>query len=252
MAELVGSIIAIVGAVGGDGKGNGLSWGPVVMILVGLAKIADIAADWVLVGKLLGGDYCLDEVCGEGMLGKTGNMTNQSHTHNLVPNADGHGHVYKINHTHLVQSDGEPVDKVQGLETLTDFAIAAAVLGTFIELFGLVLTYKADGGDINSIFQKANLEKRPTRFYLSISRLCFDDLPTAVITIYLLVNAQFDTTELVVLFLSIGYSLLAIMVAFKECASFEGEAAATRDELKVDEKGKDQPGFSRGRPIKYK
>ena len=163
MAELVGSIIAIVGAVGGDGKGNGLSWRPVVMILIGLAKIADIAADWVLVGKLLGGDYCLDEVCGEGMLGKTGNMTNQSHTHNLVPNADGHGHVYKINHTHLVQSDGEPVDKVQGLETLTDFAIAAAVLGTFIELFGLVLTYKADGGDINSIFQKANLEKRPTR-----------------------------------------------------------------------------------------
>ena len=157
MAELVGSIIAIVGAVGGDGKGNGLSWRPVVMILIGLAKIADIAADWVLVGKLLAGDYCLDEVCGKGLLGNV-SMINQSHTHDLVPHADGHGHVYKINHTHLV-TQGEPVDKVQGLEILIGFAIAAAVLGTFIELLALVITFQADGGISMGPLFKVNSEK---------------------------------------------------------------------------------------------
>jgi len=208
MAELVASIM---GAAGGDGEGNGLSWGPVVMILIGLAKIADIAADWVLVGKLLGDDYCLDAVCSEGMLGNV-SMINQSHTHDLVPHADGHGHVYKINHTHLV-TQGEPVDRLQGLETLTDFAIAAAVLGTCIELFALTVTYKAEGGE----------PRYWTKLSLAVSRLCFDDIPTGVITIYLLLNAQFDTTELVLLILSIGYSSLAILVILNEAVELYGE-----------------------------
>ena len=103
-----------------------------MLLVMGVAKVADIAADWVVVVKLLLGDYSIASD-----VASAPNVTNVTHTHTQVlESAEGHDHAtVTITHTH-----GVPASEGSLLVPIIAVSITAAVLGTTIEVIAMIVT----------------------------------------------------------------------------------------------------------------
>ena len=212
MAEALEVVLSLCDAASGA-EGSCTDWKTLMLLLMGVAKIADIAADWVVVVKLLLGDYTL-------ISDSNTTRPNVTHTHTLA-SAEGHDHAdITITHTHA----GHESAGLEGLEPIIAVSIFAAVLGTIIEVAAMIVTCRSrdtlkpepqlpSDGDVykhNRNVDKHNaLVKRGK--WLAFGRLFMDDVPTAAVAIYLLVAAEFELADAILLGLSGGYSLLAFV-----------------------------------------
>ena len=207
MAELVEALELFIAGASGAGEGDCTQWTGLMKLAMGLAKIADLAVDWVLVIKLYSGDYCVMEECGEDV--QVLEYLDPVFTHEIVV----------------------PVDSLEGLGGVIGVAIGAAILGTFIEFAAIYVTGRYPVPDkpqpwpqqpqhtatrdvkiaFNNEADKYN-NALATRKKLAAGRLLCDDLPTAAISIYLLVKArQFQMADMILLILSGGYALLTLL-----------------------------------------
>ena len=233
MAEVIEAVELWIAAGQMCGGAECKDFKTLMKFLMGLAKVADIAVDWVLVAKLYSGDYCLKEVCGNAMPGLANathmlvenvTMVNTTHTHDILVEEVGHGHE-AITHTHEVAVTSTTVtstNRLEGLGAIIVLACLAAVLGTIIELVAVLVAMRhssevvpisvppegffakqADKNAYNAALRRHKL--------LAAGRLLCDDVPTAAISIYLLAKAEFEVTDLVMLCLSGGYALLTLL-----------------------------------------
>ena len=204
MAEALEVVLSLCDAASGA-EGNCTDWKTLMLLLMGVAKIADIAADWVVVVKLLLGDYTL-------ISDSNTTRPNVTHTHTLTHSAEGHGHAdITIMHTHA----GHDSAGLEGLEPIIAVSIFAAVLGTIIEVAAMLVTFLSVkklkvGSDEDASVAEHNASVKRGK-WLAFGRLFMDDLPTAAVAIYLLVAAEFQLTDAILLGLSGGYSLLAFL-----------------------------------------
>ena len=207
-----------------------------MLLIMGVAKIADIAADWVVVVKLLLGHYSISsDVAAE--MGWNANATNVTHTHTQVlESAEGHDHAtVTVTHTHEVPAS----DLASLFEMIIAMAITAAVLGTIIEVIAMIVTCRkssaaaAEGNDDDddddhgdfcaalssflriddfcAAFSGTRHKKTTRNKWLAMGRFVMDDLPAATVALYLLVYAEFELADAILLGLSGGYSLLAFL-----------------------------------------
>ena len=152
---------------------------------MGLAKVADIITDWILVAKLSEGIYVL----------KGASTMNTTHTH--VVTSKGHVQDHSITHTHSVVDPNS-----NDLSAVIVFAILAAVLGTIIEVISIRALQKRYDDDESRV----RVNKR-----MAFGRLVCDDVPTCIIAIWLMLNTQFEPIDLLLLILSGGYSMLVFL-----------------------------------------
>ena len=155
-----------------------------------------------MVVKLLLGDYTL--------ISDRNNLTgpNVTHTHTLM-SAEGHDHA-DITHTHA----GHESAGLEGLEPIIAVSIFAAVLGTIIEVAAMIVTCRTGSTESEPTTDEATMvynESVKRGKWLAFGRLFMDDVPTAAVAIYLLVAAEFELADAILLGLSGGYSLLAFV-----------------------------------------